>query len=103
MRDRSFYFRGPGGRHNLKAHNLAIFSQIAEGISEETWLYHLYRGDYSKMVSRQCQKYPTSQIRWSASSGEEIFDLKKPDTWYGVSLSPVIRCLNSRRAESKLS
>ena len=48
MRDRSFYFRGPSGRHNLKAHNLAIFSQIAEGISEETWLYHLYRGDYSR-------------------------------------------------------
>lgn len=48
MRDRSFYFRGPGERHNLKAHNLAIFSQIAEGISEETWTYHLYRGDYSR-------------------------------------------------------
>lgn len=47
MRDRSFYFRGPGNRHNLKAHNLAIFSQIAEGIDEETWLYHLRRGDYS--------------------------------------------------------
>jgi len=47
MRDRSFYFRGPDNRHNIKAHNLAIFSQIAEGIDEETWLFHLYRGDYS--------------------------------------------------------
>lgn len=48
MRYRSFYFRGPGNRHNLKAQNLAIFSQIAEGIDEETWLYHLHRGDYSR-------------------------------------------------------
>jgi len=48
MRKDSFYFRGPGNRHNLKAHNLAAFSQIAEGINEETWLFHLHRGDYSK-------------------------------------------------------
>ena len=48
MRDRSFYFRGPGGRHNLKARNLVIFSQIAAGIDEETWLFHLRRGDYSR-------------------------------------------------------
>jgi hypothetical protein len=48
MRYRSFYFRGPGGRHNLRAQNLVIFSQIAEGIDEDTWLYHLHRGDYSR-------------------------------------------------------
>jgi hydroxymethylpyrimidine pyrophosphatase-like HAD family hydrolase/energy-coupling factor transporter ATP-binding protein EcfA2 len=47
MRDRSFYFRGPAGRHNLKAQNLVIFAQIAEGIDEETWLFHLRNGDYS--------------------------------------------------------
>src|SRR5690349_15714398 len=48
MRDRSFYFRGPADRHNLWAHNLSIFCQIAEGIDEETWLFHLRRGDYSR-------------------------------------------------------
>jgi hypothetical protein len=48
MRHRSFFFRGPGNRQNLKAHNLTIFSQIADGIDEETWLYHLRRGDYSR-------------------------------------------------------
>ncbi len=25
-----------------------IVSQIVDGIDEETWLYHLYRGDYSR-------------------------------------------------------
>jgi len=50
MRNDSFYFRGPADRHNLKAHNLAIFCQIAEGIDEETWLFHLRRGDYSRWL-----------------------------------------------------
>lgn len=48
VRYHSFYFRGPHGKHNLKAQNLFIFSQLAEGIDEETWLYHLRRGDYSR-------------------------------------------------------
>lgn len=47
MRHCSFFFRGPENRHNLKAQNLAVFSQIADGIDEETWLFHLRRGDYS--------------------------------------------------------
>lgn len=48
MRNQSFYFRGPENRHNLKAQNLTIFSQLAEGIDEDTWLFHLRRGDYSR-------------------------------------------------------
>lgn len=48
LRWHSFYFRGPAGRHNLRAQNLALFCQIAEGIDEETWTYHLRRGDYSR-------------------------------------------------------
>jgi HAD superfamily hydrolase (TIGR01484 family) len=48
MRYHSFYFRGPAGRQNLKAQNLVVFSQIADGVDEETWLFHLRRGDYSR-------------------------------------------------------
>jgi hydroxymethylpyrimidine pyrophosphatase-like HAD family hydrolase len=43
-----FYFRGPAGKLNLRAQNLQIFVQIAEGVDDETWLYHLRRGDYSR-------------------------------------------------------
>jgi len=43
----SFYFRGPEARLNLRAHNLATFLQLAEGIDEDTWNFHLRRGDYS--------------------------------------------------------
>ncbi|WP_447980068.1 HAD-IIB family hydrolase [Candidatus Nitrospira bockiana] len=45
--DRSFYFRGPDGRLNLRAQNLVLFMQIADGVDDATWLHHLRRGDYS--------------------------------------------------------
>jgi hypothetical protein len=45
--DRSFYFRGPGGALNLRAANLTRFVELAEGVDEPTWAYHLRRGDYS--------------------------------------------------------
>jgi hypothetical protein len=40
----SRYFRGPEGRLNLRAKNLALFLQIAEGIDDSTWLHHLRAG-----------------------------------------------------------
>ncbi len=43
----SFYFRGPGNRMNLRAQNINVFIQMTEGLDDETWLYHLRRGDYS--------------------------------------------------------
>ena len=45
---RSFYFHGPEGKLNLRAQNLQMFLQLAEGVGEETWLHHLRRGDYSR-------------------------------------------------------
>jgi hypothetical protein len=45
--DKSFYFRGPDGKMNIRIQNLTLFTQIAEGIDDETWLYHLLRHDYS--------------------------------------------------------
>jgi hypothetical protein len=49
--NRSFYFRGPEGRLNLRAQNLALFLQIAEGIDDSTWLHHLRAGDYSRWLA----------------------------------------------------
>jgi HAD superfamily hydrolase (TIGR01484 family) len=45
--DRSFYFRGPEEKLNLRAQNLIVFLQMAEGVDDETWLFHLHRGEYS--------------------------------------------------------
>jgi HAD superfamily hydrolase (TIGR01484 family) len=46
--DRSFYFAGPEGKLRLRAQNLLLFLQLAEGVDDETWLFHLRRGDYSR-------------------------------------------------------
>jgi hydroxymethylpyrimidine pyrophosphatase-like HAD family hydrolase len=44
----SFYFRGPEGKLNLRAQNLIMFLQLAEGVDDATWEYHLRNGDYSR-------------------------------------------------------
>ena len=46
--DISFYFRGPEGRLNLRAQNLELFMQLADGVDDETWEYHLQQHDVSR-------------------------------------------------------
>ncbi|MCD6680670.1 MAG: HAD family hydrolase [Burkholderiaceae bacterium] len=46
--DKSFYFRGPAGELNLRAQNLMLFLQLADGVDDTTWLFHLHRGDYAR-------------------------------------------------------
>jgi HAD superfamily hydrolase (TIGR01484 family) len=46
--DRSFYFRGPEGRLNLRAQNLVMFMQLADGVDADTWRYHLQQHDVSR-------------------------------------------------------
>jgi HAD superfamily hydrolase (TIGR01484 family) len=77
MHYHSFFFRGPGSRHNLKAQNLAVFSQIAEGIDEDTWLFHLRRGDYSRWF-RQAVK--DNYLAEQAEKIEKRQDIEPADT-----------------------
>jgi hypothetical protein len=46
--DESFYFRGPKGKLNLRAQNLILFLQLADGVDDATWSHHLRQGDYSR-------------------------------------------------------
>jgi hypothetical protein len=48
--DKSFYFRGPDGKLNLRAQNMNLFAQLAEGVDEDTWIHHLRNADYSKWL-----------------------------------------------------
>ena len=48
VREDSFIFRGPQGNLKLRAQNLLVFLQMGEGVDDETWNYHLQRGDYEK-------------------------------------------------------
>ncbi len=50
--DRSFYFRGPEQKLNLRAQNLIVFLQLADGVDDETWEYHRRRGDYSRWIEQ---------------------------------------------------
>lgn len=43
----SFIFTGPEAKLQLKASNLLRFVEIAEGVDDDTWLFHLQRHDYS--------------------------------------------------------
>jgi len=66
--DRSFYFRGPQGKLNLRARNLLSFLDLADGVDDETWLHHLRRGDYSRwMESTIADESLTQNIRAAES------------------------------------
>jgi len=55
--ERSFYFRGPEAKLNLKAQNLVMFLQIGNGVDDETWEFHRKRNDFSKWLG-DCLKNP---------------------------------------------
>lgn len=46
--DKTFVFSGPDGKLNLRAQNLDTFVRMAEGVDDETWAYHLGRGDVER-------------------------------------------------------
>jgi len=48
--DRSFYFRGPEGKLNLRAQNLIQFMDLGDGVDDDTWLFHLQRGEVSRWL-----------------------------------------------------
>ena len=59
--DKSFYFRGPDNALNLRAQNLTIFLQMADGVDDQTWRHHLEsarrlaldaRGDQGRSAGR---------------------------------------------------
>jgi hypothetical protein len=50
LHEKSFAFRGPEAKLNLRAQNLMIFVQMAEGVDDETWTHHLHQHDYSRWV-----------------------------------------------------
>jgi HAD superfamily hydrolase (TIGR01484 family) len=48
MQDNSFYFTGPNKKLNLRANNLMMFIQMAEGVDDDTWMFHLGKKEYSE-------------------------------------------------------
>jgi len=75
--DKSFYFRGPDERLNLRAQNLSTFAQLADGVDDETWTHHLRRHDYSKWF-REAIKDPVLADETATIEGQE--DLSAADS-----------------------
>jgi HAD superfamily hydrolase (TIGR01484 family) len=56
--DRSFYFRGPEGKLNLRAQNLIQFMDLGDGVDDDTWLYHLKRNEVSRWLREGIKDEP---------------------------------------------
>jgi HAD superfamily hydrolase (TIGR01484 family) len=79
IQEKSFYFRGPDNKLNLRAQNLALFLQIADGVDDETWMFHLRQGDYSEWVrvaikdERLAQEVARIEAaKWDASESKSL-------------------------------
>jgi hypothetical protein len=68
----SFYFQGPDHKLNLRVQNLILFIQIAQGVGDEVWQYHLRREEYSHWF-RTCIK--DDELAAEAASVEQRGDL----------------------------
>lgn len=70
--NRSFFFRGPQMLFNLKAHNLAMFCDIAAGLDDATWLFHLVRGDYARWFELVIKDEELEQLAQDLSKRSDI-------------------------------
>ncbi len=48
--DKAFFFRGPDDKLNLRATNLVMFLEMADGVDDGTWQWHRERGDFSAWI-----------------------------------------------------
>jgi hypothetical protein len=60
--DKSFYFRGPNRKLNLRAQNMNLFAQLAEGLDDETWSFHLMQADYSRWLRETIRDEDLAEI-----------------------------------------
>lgn len=75
--DASFYFRGPERKLNLRAQNLQIFTQMADGVDDETWLHHLRQGDYSRWFREAIKDEELARV---AANVEQQKDVSPKDS-----------------------
>jgi hypothetical protein len=75
--DKSFYFRGPAGALNLRAHNLLIFLQMADGVDDGTWLHHLRRGDYARWFRDAIKDIDLADMAERLQDGTDAAETRK--------------------------
>ncbi len=72
--DRSFFFRGPGGKLNLRATNLVMFVEIGAGVDAETWEFHRRQGDFSRWVGLSIKDRELTDEITSIEQGAQPFE-----------------------------
>jgi hypothetical protein len=45
----------------LRAHNLILFMDLADGVDDETWAYHLRRSEISNWIGEHIKDQPLAQ------------------------------------------
>lgn len=70
--ERSFYFRGPDNKLNLRAQNLILFLQLAEGVDDETWQHHLRRHEYSQWFRDSIKDQSLAEAMEAVESNEGL-------------------------------
>jgi len=83
----NFYFRGPQGKLNLKAYNVIIFMQLAEGVDDETWMFHLKQHDYSKWFKEAVHNEELADL---------IRDIETRETDAEISKNKIIKLIAKR-------
>jgi hypothetical protein len=75
VREKAFHFRGRDGRLDLRARNLELFLQLAQGVDEDTWRFHLEQGDYERWLLEAIKDPEAAReveaIRRSPASADE--------------------------------
>ncbi len=61
----------------MKAQNLVIFSQLSEGVDDDTWNYHLHKNEYSKWFGTYVKDNTLAEI---ARKVENDKSLKSKET-----------------------
>jgi hydroxymethylpyrimidine pyrophosphatase-like HAD family hydrolase len=70
--DKHFRFRGPGDRLNLRAQNLMVFLQMADGVDDATWEHHRKRGDYSEWFARAIKDQALADEARAVETREDV-------------------------------
>ncbi|MHB1534592.1 MAG: low affinity iron permease family protein [Acidimicrobiales bacterium] len=68
--DQSFIFRSPEGGLKVEAQNLLLFTLLAAGVDDDTWLDHLHRGDYSRWFDEVIGDDILTRVASYAEAGE---------------------------------
>ena len=82
--EQSFYFRGPESKLKLRAQNLKMFLQLAEGVDDETWMFHLRNGDYSAWFE---SKIKDDELKRQAAQVEQDPDATPQDSRERIKLA----------------